>query len=238
MHKTDNYQDIQRSSFSELVNRGDYSESFEHAAHAQDFFYKTLSYASSQIDKAEGFSFLDCGCGPGAWLDFVANMGLASAPSAYYGFDLTEEMVSLAKKRLERSAPAQHFHTGDILADEAYQFPGGPEKYDLIMTYDVIQQLPKELQYKACQKLLSYVAQGGIAIIFDNDSNSPFGRKMAFRKFVTRYLNIELVPRYFCNAHYPPLTKFAARLGQDGQYVTEIKVSENGSKRALLVRKP
>jgi hypothetical protein len=100
----------------------------------------------------------------------------------------------------------------------------------------VVQQLPRKLQLEAIKRMLARVAADGCAVVFDHDRWSPHGLRMGFRKLVTRYLHVELVPRYYCNARYPALARFASKLRASGRYNAEIKVAPDGRKRALIVR--
>lgn len=234
MSECPGYKSTHQSSFGKLVEEGVYSDDFEHAPEAQRFFGKVMTEAFSKLPDRLGLQVLDCGCGAGSWLDYISRMGLANVPDGYYGFDLTEQMIPVARKRMAHCAGEANFHAGDVLNEQDYCFPGGPDKYDLIMTYDVVQQLPRSLQFKVCETLLGKLAGGGVAVIFDNDCHSPFGRKMGFKKFVTQYLGITLVPKYFCNAKYPPLQKFADRIEAMG-YSTHVRVSPNGMKRAMII---
>lgn len=236
MTESAGYKSTHQSAFGQLVEDGVYSDDFEHSAEAQRFFGSVMEEAFKTFDSRSELKMLDCGCGAGSWLDYISRMGLPNAPEGYYGFDLTEQMIPVAQKRMAHCASASNFHPGDILDEQDYRFPEGPEKFDLIMTYDVVQQLPRPLQFKVCETILSQLAEGGVAVVFDNDCHSPFGRKMGFRKFVTQYLGITLVPKYFCNAKYPALQKFALRIAQQADYSTEIRVSPNGMKRAMIIR--
>lgn len=48
----------------------------------------------------ESLSILDCGCGVGPWLEFIAGLAPACHQDRLYGFDLTPELVELARQRL------------------------------------------------------------------------------------------------------------------------------------------
>src|SRR3546814_2630858 len=47
------------------------------------------------------------------------------------------------------------------------------------------------------RRMVAALAPGGVAVIFDNEADSRFGRRMALRKLVTRYSGLPLVPRYY-----------------------------------------
>ena len=147
-------------------------------------------------------------------------------------------MIDLARKRLSERAPTEHFQQGDVLRDASYNFAGRSGTFDLMYAYDLVQQLPRALQFSACQTMVGRLSAGGTLVIFDHDRHSTYGRKMGFKKFVTKYLRIELVPDYYCNARYPSLAKLGRLLAASGSVSTEILIAPDGRKRALIVRRP
>ena len=100
----------------------------------------------------------------------------------------------------------------------------------------MVQQLPRDLQLPACEAVATHLGDGGVALIFDRERNSLFGRVMGGAKFLRRHLKIPLVPAHYTAARYPPLNRFARALEQRG-YRTGIKASSNGRRRAMTVRK-
>src|SRR3546814_8047586 len=82
------------------------------------------------------------------------------------------------------------------------------------------------------------LAPGGVALIFDNEADSRFGRRMALRKLLTRYCGLRLVPRYYCNAAYPRLERIRQGLAKDAMMNCEIVLRADGVKRALVVERP
>ena len=72
----------------------------------------------------------------------------------------------------------------------------------------------------------------------DPENLSPHGRAMAWRKFLTRWTPIEFVPRYYCNARYPPLARIGARIAAAGGHELHLQVADDGKKRALLLQRP
>ena len=60
---------------------------------------------------------------------------------------------------------------------------------------------------------------------------------MGRRKFFTRYFGLPLVPRFYCNAKYPPLARFRDRLAADPAIDAEILVRDDAVKRALIVHR-
>jgi SAM-dependent methyltransferase len=235
--KGQDYQAVQQQAFSDLIGQGIYSAEVEHAPQLQRFVEDCLRTAVDLTEAPRGLSILECGCGTGAWLDFLARRleTTEGRMHHYYGFDLTPGMIEVARQRLGERIPPDHLHQGDILQDASYLF-NDAQAFDLIYAYDVIQQLPPRLQLAACKAMLHRLAPGGVAVIFDSDRHSLFGLKMGMKKFMTQYLKIRLVPEYFCNASYPPLLQLSHALRTAGSFATEIRVAPDPKKRALIIR--
>lgn len=230
------HHDVHLESFGQLVREGIYDADFDHAPPLKTFVAETLAAVCAGLPAGRPLHVIDCGCGTGVWLGFardVIDLARGSA-NAYFGFDLVPEMVGVAREKLADRVPADHLAVGDILDPRSYAFGDPNRRFDLIFAYDVIQQLPTALQWQAVESLAANMADGGAVIIFDHDGQSPFGRKMAAKKFVTRYLGVPLVPRYYCNARYPPLAGFAERAGQRGLRAG-IRLGPGERKRALIL---
>lgn len=231
--------DRQRASFDSLVDSGIYSTEFDHPPAAKAFVGAVLQEMAPRLRKPAPLKVLDCGCGTGAWLAFIH----AQLSDAGYraqrlcGFDLSERMVAVAHEKLGGLAEKPDIRPGNVLEPESYAFAGLEGGFDLIFTYDVVQQLPRARQIDACFTIAGALSPNGIALIFDNDAETRFGRRMAVRKFLTRYLGLRLVPRYYCNAAYPPLEKFRQRLAGRTSLNAEIVVRADGVKRALVVER-
>ena len=228
----------QRASFDELVESGVYSADFEHNLDAKSFVATVIKQVMSGA-RSNPLRILDCGCGTGAWLQFI-NAELLQAgyvDQQLCGFDLSGRMLDVARAKLRNLAHGVDLRVGNVLEAQSYDFHGIEDGFDLIFTYDVVQQLPRGRQLDACRAIVAALAPDGIALIFDNDSHSQFGRRMAFRKFATRYLGLRLVPRYFCNASYPPLEKFRQRIVSESSCDARIAVRTDGIKRALVIRR-
>ncbi len=229
---------IHQEAFGDLVRKGVYGAEFSHPPHAQAFFRQVFTAELTRFPCDRALSVLDCGCGPGAWLALASDIARSEGieNTVCFGFDVTREMVEVARRRLAQVVPEENIHEGNMLHDTSYGFPGGADSFDIIFTYDVIQQLPGREQFKALLAMVSRLTPDGVVIIFDQDCRTSFGRKMAFKKFMTRYLGMDMVPRYYCNASYPPLAKFGARMAQQGRYLPDIKIADEGQKRALVIR--
>ena len=143
-------------------------------------------------------------------------------------------MVEVARRKLAGIAEPENFRPGNVLEEASYSAAASDGGFDLLFSYDVVQQLPKREQYRACEIMANHLAPGGLALIFDNDSRSKFGRRMARRKFLTRYCGLSLVPSYYCNAAYPPLDAFRQRMVTESWNAT-IHIRPDQIKRALVV---
>lgn len=229
--------DRQRRSFDDLVKTGVYSADFDHAPAAKSFVAAVLRDSIPRLSQRASLAVLDCGCGTGAWLSFlhVQLLQAGSARLRLCGFDLSQRMVEVARERLQGLAAPDDLRCGNVLDRRSYSFTGLSDGFDLIFTYDVVQQLPRSRQAEACQMIAATLAPGGLALIFDNDGATPFGRRMALRKFVTRFCGLRLVPRYYCNASYPPLERIRRSLDDAAGLRARIMVRADGIKRAMIV---
>ena len=228
---------MQRQAFGSLVGLGIYSVEFEHAPQATQFFSDCIADAVAAIAPSRVVSVLDCGCGTGAWLDLVHRMLdlRDQIRRQYFGFDLTPEMVEVARTRLLDRVPPKNIQEGDVLDDASYDFGEANRRFDLIYAYDLVQQLPRREQTAACEAMVKRLAAGGTLVIFDHDRWSRHGLVMGAKKFLTRYAGIGLVPRYYCNAAYPALLRICRRLQERG-FDASIRPASDGKKRALIVR--
>jgi SAM-dependent methyltransferase len=228
----------QRKSFDSLVDGGVYNTDFDHPPAAKAFVGDIIEHISSRLQRPS-LSVLDCGCGTGAWLAFLYERlsGAGVEGLRLCGFDLSERMVEVAQAKLSGLVAPGDIRAGSILDSESFAFAGLDEGFDLIFTYDVVQQLPRAQQADACRMIAAKLAVGGLATIFDNDAETRFGRRMAQRKFLTRYFWLPLVPRYYCNAVYPQLERIRKGFDSEQRTKAEIIVRSDGIKRAMIVER-
>lgn len=218
--------------FDEAIRRGHCPPDYAHAPEARRFVLDVL------LPRARGTAgpprILECGCGNGGWLELLARSLPEVRDVGLYGFDVSVEMVALARARLDGIVPGERLRVGDALDRAAYDFDRPGRGFDLIFAYDVIQQLPRARQAEACELMADRLAPRGTLVVFDQERFSPYGAVMALKKAITRVTWIPLVPRYYCAARYPPLWSLARRMRARGG-VTEISRHPQGSKRALIV---
>ena len=231
------YEQNQKDSFGSLVEKGIYHTGFRHSADLERFFRESMACAFQHVSNANDASVLDCGCGAGVWLDTLGEMDNPWNSVRYHGFDLTPEMVDVARKRLTGRVESLNLKPGDVMDDASYAFGEAAPVYQVVFAFDLVQQLPRKLQLEACRKMLDHVEPGGCLVIFDHERWSPHGMKMGLRKFITRYLRIPLVPAYYCNARYPSLAGIATALSREPDVQAEVTISDEVAKRALIIRR-
>jgi SAM-dependent methyltransferase len=223
--------------YESLIRSGVYTPSFSHGPGERQLVGDTLEPIIAAL-AARPAVILDCGCGPGAWLEVVAAIAARTGPGRadLDGFDITPGMIELARARLAGIVAPERLHVGDVLDPAAYDFDDGPE-FDLVFTYDLVQQLPRGQQFAAIERMLATLGPGGTLVVFDHDRFSSYGRRMGLKKWLTRHLRIPLVPRFYIESAYPPLAVFARRLGSRSNLVVRIATGLGTQKQALIVRR-
>lgn len=94
-----------------------------------------LKYVAPSFN--EGFEFLDCGCGPGILLDILSKYKIC-----YWGIDLSEEMLKLARKQAEVDSSIlvqKHFLRGDV-----ENLPFKSDSFDAVASLGVIEYLQED----------------------------------------------------------------------------------------------
>jgi SAM-dependent methyltransferase len=180
---------------------------------------------------------LDAGCGPGEWLLAIDELarGEGIDDVRLSGFDVVPGMVELARARLGGAGRSADVRVGDIL-DRATYGAADEGGWDLIFTFDVVQQLPRDVQFRAVESLVSALRPGGVLAMFDHDRETASGRKMGLKKWLTRHGPYPFVPRWYIHAAYPRLERFARRLAAPGRR-GETRGGSGTPRRALIVER-
>jgi len=208
-----------------LIEKGIYSVNFNQPKWAQSFFLKVIDCFIDNNTK----NVLECGIGTGFWIKLL----FSRYPYLkFYGFDLSDKMIELAKKNLNFFSQIL-IKKGNILDTESFCFDD-VSIFDIIFCYDVIQQLSSEDYLKAIYQMLSHASKNGLVIIFDNEKFSFYSFKMTFKKMITKFLKIPLVPLEFCNVRYPSLNYLKKEIEKNG-YECQLLVAPNRIKRALII---
>lgn len=226
---------VGRDAMREALRVGAYGPTFEHSQAAKDFVSDTLVPLALRLPKNRPVRILECGCGAGPWLAFLSATVGATRTVHWYGFDLTPEMLDQAKRRLGSRETGPTLRVGSVLDPLSYRFEDGAESFDLVFAYDVVQQLPRWLQYEACRRMVGALEAGGALAVFDQERFSLQGIGMGLRKFATGWFRVRLVPDYYCAARYPRLRAIAARLRREGRFA-EVRTGRGVRKRVLVVR--
>jgi len=231
------YQAVLTSSYGQLVASGLFAANWEQPPWAVEFVSGVMRrFLEERGTAGAPPRVLECGCGTGVWLSAAAEVFRGSAASLS-GFDLSPAMIDVARTRLASVSPVVELGVGDALDDAAYA-NGFEGLYDLIFAYDVVQQLPQDLQGSAVSAMLSHVEPGGWLVVFDNDIKSRFGRTMGLKKWLRRYLKVPLVPRFYIHARYPDVSAIRRRAERATSGSAEVLVAPGLKKRALIVRVP
>jgi SAM-dependent methyltransferase len=219
-----------------LIRGGVYSSSSKHGPPDRQFFAEVLTPIVDALP-ARPVAVLECGCGSGEWLDEAGRLATASSATAVElaGFDITPGLVNLARERLRERGAVERLLVGDVLDPEIYTTLGGA--FDLVFAFDVVQQLPRSEQTQAVERMLAAVRAGGALVVFDHDRHSPYGRRMGIKKWVTRYLRVPLVPRWYIHAAYPPLGRYATALAGRRDLTAGVVTGPSWPRRALVVRR-
>ena len=223
------------SAYSAEARDGIYSTSFRHADVDRAFVIDVLSPLLRSM--LPGTAVLEVGCGTGDWLQLIGDLlrQVGRPMGDRYGFDLTPEMVEIARERLG-DLPADHVRVGDLLRPEAYEFGDGPP-FGLTVAYDVVQQLPRRLQVAGIRSIYARVPPGCSLVVFDQDASHPAGRRMGAKKLITRWLRIPLVPRFYLVARYPSVRQLVSALESTGANV-EVVRGPVGARIAIVATRP
>ena len=123
-------------------------------AEARHFWFRGFRLFVSPLLKAAvgrqtAALLLDCGCGTGANLDFLAGFGRA------FGFDLTESGLRIGRER-GRTRTA-------LASVGAAPFPSG--RFDVVTSFDVLYSLDAIVERAAAAEMFRLLKPGGAAVV-------------------------------------------------------------------------
>jgi 2-polyprenyl-3-methyl-5-hydroxy-6-metoxy-1,4-benzoquinol methylase len=121
-----------------------------------------LEIVRSLLRKAKSKSVLDAGCGPASMLRGITDMGLD-----LYGFDLTPEMVSVARDvMLSAGVPANHIWEGSVAERSDFNRVGiTPEVFDAAICMGVFPHLSENAENDALANFHSVLKPKGLVAI-------------------------------------------------------------------------
>ena len=101
--------------YESLIRSGVYTPSFSHGPGERQLVGDTLEPIIAAL-AARPAVILDCGCGPGAWLEVVAAIAARTGPGRadLHGFDSTPGMIELSERGWPESLPPSDC-VGDVL---------------------------------------------------------------------------------------------------------------------------
>jgi len=106
-------------------------------------------------------SVIDAGCGPASFLRHLTGDNLE-----LYGFDLTAEMVSEAKRVMtDLGFNPNQVWQGSVLKEYDYRRPSFPLRYDAAICFGVLPHIPVQDDETVLQNLFNSVSPGGLVIV-------------------------------------------------------------------------
>lgn len=113
------------------------------------------------IAEAGAQTLLDAGCGPASFLREISDRGID-----LYGFDLTPEMVTEAKRVMAaRGHDPSRFWEGSVTDPASYRPPGVELQYDAAICVGVLPHVPAEADAVVIENLRDSLRPGGLAVI-------------------------------------------------------------------------
>lgn len=177
-----------------------------------EYYGDDAPYPPIQLDLISGLlethgarNVLDAGCGP-------ASMMRRLPPSVdLYGFDLTPEMVTEAKRVLqEQGLPENRVWLGSVLDPDAYRQPGSSrDGFDATICVGVLPHIPEESDLAVVSNLRDAVKEGGLVIVE--------ARNALFSLFTLNRYSHE-----FYLKHLIPVETLRAEAGQQDALLEEV----------------
>lgn len=134
-----------------LKTRDDYNLIAEQFSSTRHYIWSDFEKITAGVD-FKGKRVLDLGCGNGRLFDFLYSKGI----SEYYGFDQSEELIKIAKKRY----PKGMFKVGNML-DTGYK----DNDFDIVLCLATLHHIPsKNLREAALKESFRILKPGGLLI--------------------------------------------------------------------------
>jgi 2-polyprenyl-3-methyl-5-hydroxy-6-metoxy-1,4-benzoquinol methylase len=113
------------------------------------------------LKQAKASRVIDAGCGPASILRYLAKDGLD-----VWGFDLTPEMVTEARRVLTRyGVPAGRIWRGSVMSRHAFRAPGAGRAFDAALCLGVLPHVPAGADVKVIRNLGKAVKKNGLVVV-------------------------------------------------------------------------
>lgn len=122
-----------------------------------------LDIARAEIRQHGARNLLDAGCGPASMLRHFEWLG-----NERYGFDLTPEMLSEARRILAlQGVPAAHLWQGSVSDQAAFVPPllDAPQAFDAVLCFGVLPHIPSEADERVARNIRQRLNPGGVALV-------------------------------------------------------------------------
>jgi SAM-dependent methyltransferase len=106
---------------------------------------------------------LDAGCGPASFL-----RELDGKVFDLYGFDLTPEMVSEARRIIaQKGVPPDHIWLGSVVSSESFRRPGRKRTFlfDAVVCVGVLPHIPEDTEGTVFENMRNAVKKNGLVVI-------------------------------------------------------------------------
>jgi 2-polyprenyl-3-methyl-5-hydroxy-6-metoxy-1,4-benzoquinol methylase len=209
-------------------------EGFTHSDTCMKLMERAFEIVRRELGDIQSAHVVEAGCGNGYWLAELAGWpAWRDLDLELEGFDLSDEMIAMGRRRDDVPGRRFSFSTGNVLDHR----PSRPA--DVAYCFDVIQHVPDPDRKAALENLLGMVRPGGLVLIADNHKWAPKAVLNNLRKTVTRYSPLELIPRSFLGASYPSFGWLTSRMAALGaQPVGEpLRAGASSPKQATIFRR-
>jgi 2-polyprenyl-3-methyl-5-hydroxy-6-metoxy-1,4-benzoquinol methylase len=136
--------------------------------------YKKLEHAHMFFRFCEryfnlaGKNFIEVGCGTG-----IISVAAAQRGATVFATDIVEKAVGLAAKRFAEHGISPTLFASNLCDPPAADLRG---RFDMVFCYQVIEHIPRHLQFAALANLFDLVAPGGFLFIDTENNLCPFDR--------------------------------------------------------------
>lgn len=136
--------------------------------------YKKLEHMHSFFNfceryfNLEGSRFIEVGCGTG-----IASVAAAQRGATVFSTDIVQKVIKLAARRFAEHCISSTLFASNICDPPAAELRG---RFDIVFCFQVIEHIPRHLQFVALANLCDLVAPGGFLFIDTENNLCPYDR--------------------------------------------------------------